>query len=56
MTRFGLSGILTGCFDDYLEFREGIEALRTEAKTRERVEKGLENLHEEILKDAENQD
>jgi len=44
-----------GCFEDYLEFKECIEALRAEAKTRKYRKMKHESLSEERLKDAENQ-
>jgi len=44
-----------GCFEDYLEFREGIEALRAEAKTKKHGIRKQESLSEERQTDAENQ-
>jgi hypothetical protein len=56
MTLSGCRGSHTGCLEDYLEFREGIEALRAEAKMRERLKNEPKSLSEELLKDSENQD
>jgi hypothetical protein len=42
-----------GCFEDYLEFREGIEALRAEAKTKTHGIMKRECLSEERPTNAE---
>lgn len=52
MTRSGLSGILTGCFEDYMEFREEVEVLRAEAKAKKNEKKKRGRLSEEILMNA----
>jgi hypothetical protein len=42
-----------GCFEDYLEFKEGIEALGAETKTKKHGKRKQKRLSEDMLTNAE---